>query len=120
MAHSSSRVSALIAELQQLLEEERGILLSGSPKQITDLVQRKLMIAEKIETECQKSGSAALSGKALIALVRYNRGNSIICSTMIRHLTQTIDKLRQREYHKSYTSDGAENTPPRPNPLGAA
>jgi hypothetical protein len=39
---------------------------------------------------------------------------------MIRHLTQMIDKLRQRECHRSYTPDGAENTPPTPNPLGAA
>jgi flagellar biosynthesis/type III secretory pathway chaperone len=120
MAHSSSRVSALIAELQQLLEEERRILLSGSPKQITDVVARKLMIAEKIETECKKSGSATPSGEALIALDRYNRGNSIICSTMIRHLTQTIDRLRQRECHRSYMPDGAENKLPRANPLGAA
>ena len=120
MADSSNRVSALIAELQQLLEEERSILLSGRPKQITDIVTRKLMIAEKIETECQKSGSAAPSREALIALDRYNRGNSIICSAMIRHLTQMIDKLRQRECHRSYTPDGAENTPPTPNPLGAA
>jgi len=120
MADSSNTVSALIAELQQLLEEERSILLSGNPGQITGVVARKLVVAEKIDDECQKSGSAAASAEALIALDRYNRGNSIICSAMIRHLSQTIDRLRQRECHRSYTSDGAENAPLTPNPLGAA
>ncbi len=77
MADASNTISALIAELQQLLEEERNILLSGSPGQITGVVARKLVVAEKIDTECQKSASAEVDAEALIALDRYNRGNSI-------------------------------------------
>jgi hypothetical protein len=64
MADSNNTVSALIAELQQLLEEERSILLSGSPGQITGVVARKLVVAEKIDTECQKSASAEADGEA--------------------------------------------------------
>ncbi len=120
MSHSTDQVSALIAELQQVLEVERSILLSGNPEQISGVVARKLFIAEKIEKECQKSGSAGPCAEALAALECYNRGNSIICSAMVRHLTQTIDRLRQQEYHRSYTPDGADRTPPTPNPLGAA
>ncbi len=120
MSHSSNRVSVLIAKLQLLLGEERNILLSGHPERLGNVVARKLMIAEKLEDECQKSVSAAPGAEELIALDRYNRGNSIICSAMIRHLTQTIDRLRRRECHRSYQPDGAENAPPTPNPLGAA
>lgn len=119
MSHLGNVVSALIAELQLLLEEERNILLSGSAERLTNVVARKLMVAEKLENEHQRSLSAP-SAEALIALDRYNRGNSIICSAMIRHLTQTNDRLRQRECHRSYQPDGAENAPATPNPLGAA
>ena len=120
MTVSSDRLSTLLAELRQILEEERTILLSGSPERITGVVARKLTLAEAIERECAVPGAVAPSIETLSWLNRYNRENSVICSAMLRHMTQTIDKLRQHELHRSYGPDGEENSPPAQNPLGAA
>jgi hypothetical protein len=71
-----------------------------------------------IETECTAAVPPNLG--TLGWLARYNQENSIICSAMLRQMTRTIDKLRQHELHRSYGPDGAENSPPAQNPLGAA
>jgi flagellar biosynthesis/type III secretory pathway chaperone len=120
MTTSSDRLSTLLIELRQILEEERAVLLSGSPDRVTGVVERKLTLAEAIERECATPGAVAPSIETLTSLDRYNRENSVICTAMLRHLTQTIDKLRQYELHRSYGPDGAENNPPAQNPLGAA
>ena len=46
MTPSTERLPALLVELRQVLEEERSILLSGSPEGIAELVKRKLSLAE--------------------------------------------------------------------------
>ncbi|MBV8118482.1 MAG: hypothetical protein JO081_00905 [Alphaproteobacteria bacterium] len=120
MSNSSQPLLQLLAELRDLLEEERSVLLSGSPERISVVVARKLALAEMIERARQTSSATPPDLETLKALERYNRGNSIICSAMLRHLTRALDKLRQREVHRSYRSDGAENRPPVQSPLGAA
>jgi len=49
MTPSTERLPVLLAELRQVLEEERSILLSGSPEGIAELVKRKLSLAEEID-----------------------------------------------------------------------
>lgn len=120
MTTSSGELSALLAELRQILAEERGILLSGSPDRIAGVVERKLALADMIESACAAPGTTAPSIETLISLDRCNRENSVICSAMLRHLTRTVDRLRQHELHRSYGPDGAESTPPAQSPLGAA
>jgi flagellar biosynthesis/type III secretory pathway chaperone len=120
MMTTSDRMSTLLAELRQVLEEERAALLSGSPERLSKVVERKLAVAEMIETECTISTSVPPNVETLGWLDRYNQENSIICSAMLRHMTRTIDKLRQHELHRSYGPDGAENSSPAHNPLGAA
>jgi flagellar biosynthesis/type III secretory pathway chaperone len=120
MTNPSTRLAELLGELRQILEDERSILLSGNPARITVVVERKLLIAEMIERECKMPGVAAPSVETILWLDRYNRGNSVICSAMLRHLTQTLDKLRQRESHRSYGPNGMETSPQEQNPLGAA
>jgi hypothetical protein len=117
---SSDGLSALLFELRILLEEERRILLSGSPERITSVIGQKLLMAEMIESAGKVAGAARASVETLRWLDRYNRGNSAICSKMLRHLTRTIDELRRHEFHRSYGPDGAEHSPPAQNPLGAA
>lgn len=114
------RLSSLLAELRQILEEERAILLSGSPQRVTSVVQRKLVLAEMIERECGVPENEPPSMETLTWFARYNRENSIICSAMLRHMTRSIDKLRQHELHRSYGPDGTEQSPPAQHPLGAA
>ena len=120
MTNPSTRLTEMLGELRQILEDERSILLSGNPARITVVVERKLLIAEMIECECKMPGVAAPSVETILWLDRYNRGNSVICSAMLRHLTQTLDKLRQREAHRSYGPDGEETSPQEQTPLGAA
>jgi flagellar biosynthesis/type III secretory pathway chaperone len=120
MTTSGEELSHLLAKLGQVLEEERRILLSGSPEDITGIVERKLLLAELIEKECEIPGIMPPDVKILTWLERYNRGNSAICSAMLRHLTRMLDTLRQYELHRSYGPDGAESSPPSQNPLGAA
>jgi flagellar biosynthesis/type III secretory pathway chaperone len=118
MTTTSDRISTLLEELRQVLEEERAALLSGRPEPLSRVVERKLALAEMIEMECTAAVPPNL--ETLAWLERYNQGNSIICSAMLRHMTRTIDKLRQHELHRSYRPDGAESSPSAQNPLGAA
>jgi len=120
MTTPSDRLSVLLAELRQILKEERAILLSGSPQRIAGVVQRKLVLSEMIERQCAVPGTEPPSIDVLTRLARYNRQNSVICSAMLRHLTKTIDRLRQHELHRSYRPDGTEHNPPAQYPLGAA
>ncbi|HEX3522202.1 MAG TPA: hypothetical protein VHT52_08960 [Stellaceae bacterium] len=120
MTTTSDRISTLLAELRQVLEEERAALLSGRPEPLSRVVERKLALAEMIETECANPADAPPNVETLGWLDRYNQENSVICSAMLRQMTRTIDKLRQHELHRSYGPDGAETSPPAQNPLGAA
>jgi flagellar biosynthesis/type III secretory pathway chaperone len=120
MTTPSDRITTLMAELRQVLEEERGALLCGRPERLSRVVERKLALAETIETECTNPMAVPPNLETLGWLDRYNQGNSFICSAMLRHMTRTIDKLRQHELHRSYGPDGVENSPPAQNPLGAA
>jgi flagellar biosynthesis/type III secretory pathway chaperone len=120
MTTTSNGTSTLLAELRQILEEERAALLSGRPEQLSKVVERKLALAEMIETAYKNPAVVPPNLETLSSLDRYNQGNWIICSAMLRHMTRTIDKLRQHELHRSYGPDGAENSPPAQNPLGAA
>ena len=120
MSHSGATLAELLDQLRRVLEEERSILLSGSPHQIAAVVERKMALAEMIERMCQMPGAPAPSRESVLWLDRYNRGNSVICSAMLRHLVQTLDRLRSRELHRSYGPDGAESSPNTPSALGAA
>jgi len=120
MTASNDRLSALLAELRQLLEEERSALLSGVPARITAAAKHKLDLAEKIERECDAVAAAPANVGILTWLARYNRENSVICSAMLQHMTRAIDKLRRNEPHRSYGPDGAEHSATAQRPLGAA
>jgi flagellar biosynthesis/type III secretory pathway chaperone len=113
-------ISALLAELRQVLEEERAALLCGDLGRLTGAVDRKLALAETIENEYPANAAVQPSSATLHWLYRFNQGNSIICSAMLRHLTRTIDKLRHQQPHRSYGPDGAESSPSVQKPLGAA
>jgi flagellar biosynthesis/type III secretory pathway chaperone len=120
MTSSSDKLPDLLVELREILEEERRVLLSGSPERIGGLAERKLLLAEMIEKKSKMPGMALPNLETLTWLDRYNRANAVICSAMLRHLTQTIDKLRRHDLHRSYRADGAETSPTTQNPLGAA
>jgi flagellar biosynthesis/type III secretory pathway chaperone len=113
-----SDTELLLDELRDLLTEERRVLLSGKPDQITDVARRKLLLAERIDTAC--GSDIAPKTKTLIWLDRYNRENSIICAAMLRHLTAAIDTLRRHDLHRSYKLDGTEQNPLAQQALGAA
>ena len=120
MSNLTGTLLDLLSELREILEEERRILLSGSPALIAGVVERKLRLAEAIESACMVPGAVRPGIETLISLNRYNRGNSVICSAMLRHLTRTLDRLRQGECHRSYGPDGAEHSPSAQSRLGAA
>jgi hypothetical protein len=120
MSNSDGRLSDLLSELRDLLQEERRILLSGSPARILGMAARKVRLAEQIEAACNLPGAVPPAVDTVLVLDRYNRGNSVICSAILRHLTRTLDRLRQRECHRSYGPDGAEHGPPAHSRLGAA
>src|SRR6516162_4776616 len=96
---ASNALAILVAELGEVLEKERAALLSGAGESLTGVVERKLALAEKIELECANPAQVLPSREILIWLNRYNQGNSIICSALLRQMTRTIDKLRQNELH---------------------
>ncbi len=120
MAETGARLTGLLAELREILQEERGVLLSGQPEPIARVVERKLQLAETIEREWAIAGAAHIDSETVRWLAQYNRGNSVICAAMLGHLTRTLDQLRRREQHRSYGPDGAENRPPAQHRLGAA
>lgn len=114
------RLFMLFAELQQALEAERAALLSGSPDRIAAMAERKRELADRIETQAALPDAVPPDADALIRVARYNRANSMICSAMLRHMTQALDRLRRTEPHRSYRPDGSERNPPAPNTIGAA
>jgi flagellar biosynthesis/type III secretory pathway chaperone len=113
-------LAELVAELRELLETERRALLSGSPEAINDIAQRKMQLADLIERETATAGAERPSPDTLVAIARYNRENGIICTAMLRHLTASIDRLRRHDPHRSYLSDGREQTLSAQHALGAA
>ena len=120
MAIPNKNLSALLAELKAVLEEEREVLLAGNPERINGTTQRKLVLAELIEAQAALPEAMLPSVETLAALARYNRQNAVICSAMLRHMTEAVDKLRRSEPHRSYKSDGTESSQPAPHTLGAA
>jgi hypothetical protein len=111
---------ALLDDLRRVLEEERRTLLSGMPARLQVVTERKLALAEAIEHESRPGTSAMADLKQLKALARYNRENSVICGAILRHMTAGLDRLRQREPHRSYRADGSEHNPPSGRLVGAA
>ncbi|HXP31688.1 MAG TPA: hypothetical protein VN832_11395 [Stellaceae bacterium] len=117
MTAGAMKFSDLLEALGQALDEERSILLAGNSEQITAIARRKMALAEAIDGH----GGGAMPARDEVArLARLNRENSIICAAMLRHLTGALDKLCQRDPHRSYGPDGAEQSPPSQRPLGAA
>jgi flagellar biosynthesis/type III secretory pathway chaperone len=110
----------LFAELQQLLEEERAALLGGRPDRIIEVVERKRALADKIDACAALPDATPPTIEVLTRAARYNRDNAVICSAMLRHLMQALDKLRRSEPHRSYRPDGSERNPPARHTLGAA
>jgi flagellar biosynthesis/type III secretory pathway chaperone len=119
MTQSDSRLAALLDQLRNVLKDERKALLSGQPIEIDAATQRKLLLAEEIERETDGRSSQADIG-LLKTLARYNRDNSVICTAMLRHMTAALDRLRQHDPHRSYRSDGSEQSPQNHRLVGAA
>jgi flagellar biosynthesis/type III secretory pathway chaperone len=117
---SDDDLSVLLTELQEVLEEERAVLLSGRPERMSVVVARKLGLAQQIERASELPGSVTPSAAILTRLSRYNRENSVICSAILQHLTNAIDRLRRHELHRSYGPDGTEQSSAAQNQLGAA
>jgi flagellar biosynthesis/type III secretory pathway chaperone len=116
----ATRLGGLLDELRAALEDERGLLLSGTPEQINHIAQRKMTLADAIERESAALDHTVPAADVLAKLARYNRENAVICATILRHMTAALDKLRQRDVHRSYGADGTEVSPPGQRPLGAA
>jgi flagellar biosynthesis/type III secretory pathway chaperone len=119
VSNSGELLADLVAELERLLEEERAILLSGRPERLAGVAERKLLLAEAIES-VRDTPQMAACREAVLRLATYNHGNSVICSALLRQLRRTMDALRRRELHRSYRADGAESSPAAQNRLGAA
>jgi flagellar biosynthesis/type III secretory pathway chaperone len=120
METPDARLAALIDELRDVLEAERRALLSGSADEISALALRKTTIGERIEAATAVPGAQRPDPASLSPLARYNQENGTICATMLRHLTDAIDRLRRHEPHRSYKSDGSEESRSMLNKIGAA
>ena len=95
------------------------MFLTRATERLAGVVERKLRLAETIEHECD-TPQAAPYREEILWLAGYNRGNSVICSAVLRQLTRTLDALRRRELHRSYCPDGAEASRSAQHPLGVA
>jgi len=120
MTAPTDQLTGLIDQLREVLEEERRALLSGTSEAINSVVQRKLLLADRIEQATSAPGTSRPGSAELVALARYNRENAVICDTMLRHLTAAIDRLRRQDPHRSYKPDGSEQTHSAKHVLGAA
>jgi flagellar biosynthesis/type III secretory pathway chaperone len=119
-AATTSDLTALLDDLRRVLEDERRTLLSGVPTRLDIIVQHKLALADAIEHATQAGASPAADLGTLTALARYNRENSVICDAILRHMTAALDRLRQRDPHRSYRADGSEQNPANQRLVGAA
>ncbi len=120
MAEPVDPLTELIDQLRDILEEERHALLSGTAETINAVAQRKLLLADMIEQATAVPGAPRPGAEQLVALDRFNRENAVICDTMLRHLTAAIDRLRRQDPHRSYKSDGSEQSHSAKHALGAA
>src|SRR5579859_1984331 len=110
MTAPADQLTGLIDQLRDVLEEERRALLSGTAEAINAVAQRKLLLADRIEQATVIPGTQQPGAAELVALTRYNQENAVICDTMLRHLTAAIDRLRRQDPHRSYKSDGSEQS----------
>ena len=120
MPDPADQLTELIDQLRDVLEEERRALLSGTSEAINAVAQRKLLLADRIEQATAVPGTPRPGAAELVALARYNQENAVICDTMLRHLTAAIDRLRRQDPHRSYKSDGSEQSHSAKHALGAA
>ena len=120
MEAPNPQLAELIGELRAILEEERRALLSGSAEAIGAIAQRKSAVAEWIEEATAAPGTQRPSAEMLTPLARYNQENGMICATMLRHLTDAVDRLRRHEPHRSYKPDGSEENRALLSKIGAA
>jgi flagellar biosynthesis/type III secretory pathway chaperone len=120
MPSPTDRLDGLIDELREVLEMERRALLSGTPETISAVTQRKMLVADLIDQTSAQLGILRPDPEVLRPLQRYNQENAFICATMLRHLTDAIDRLRRHDPHRSYRPDGSEQSRPARHALGAA
>jgi flagellar biosynthesis/type III secretory pathway chaperone len=120
MTVSAKTLTELIDELRALLEEERRALLSGTAEAINSITRRKMLLAELIEQRTRVTDGPRPGVDALLPLMRYNQENAVICDAMLRHLTAATDRLRRQDLHRSYKSDGTEQSRSALHALGAA
>jgi flagellar biosynthesis/type III secretory pathway chaperone len=120
MQQSNDQLGALLRELERVLKEERGILLSGHPERLASAVERKLQLAQQLELACAEAGGRRPGREAMRHLDQLNRGNAVICAAVLRQLTHTLDRLRRGDCHRSYRADGGERSPSAAGRLGAA
>ncbi|MGH6989196.1 MAG: hypothetical protein ACREFD_02230 [Stellaceae bacterium] len=119
MAESNS-LPDLLQDLRAALEAERKALLSGNPARVDAAVACKLALADAVERATPAGLRPEVADRTLMELARYNRENHVICSAILRHVTAALDRLRQREPHRSYGPDGSEQNPPNQRFVGAA
>jgi flagellar biosynthesis/type III secretory pathway chaperone len=117
---SAENLYELIEELQNVLARERQALLSGTAEAIRTVTQHKMLVADLIDQATLVPGTPRPDPALLRPLARYNQENAVICAAMLRHLTAAIDKLHQQDPHRSYKSDGSEQTLSAQHALGAA
>jgi len=120
MPDPAEHLSELIDELHDVLAEERRALLSGTADAINAATQRMVLVAEAIERAIAVPGALRPHPASLIPLMRYNQENAFICDAMLRHLVAALDKLRRQDPHRSYGSDGSEQSRSAHHALGAA
>jgi flagellar biosynthesis/type III secretory pathway chaperone len=120
MATPTEHLAELIDDLREVLEDERRALLSGTPATIGAITQRKVQLAELIDQATLAPGTQRPDPALLAPLARYNQENAVICGAMLRHLTAAIDRLRRQDPHRSYNSDGSEQSRSSQHALGAA
>ena len=116
----AEHLGELIDELRDVLQRERQALLSGTPEAINTVTQHKILVADMIDQAMLVPGTPRPDPTALRPLLRYNQENAVICAAMLRHLTAAIDRLRRYDPHRSYRSDGSEQTRSAQHSLGAA
>jgi hypothetical protein len=113
-------LQALLEDLRAALHEERRALLSANPARVDAAIVRKLALAEEIERATPVGEQPSVDDRTLVELARYNRENHVICSAILRHVMASLDRLRQRDPHRSYGPDGSERDPPDHRLVGAA
>ena len=95
---------SIVGELEQLLSEERALLLAGDYDALERLVDRKSRLEQRLAT-----GKQDLPVDALNRIRGYAKHNEALLAAAQRGLQSTITQLRNLstgEAQKTYSRDG--------------